>query len=84
MTPQLFTPLRLRGLELRNRIVVSPMCQYSAVEGVIQGWHLAHHARFALGGDRGRRLVEDADEWMRAQSIRRPECVARVLAPGFA
>ncbi len=50
MTPQLFTPLRLRGLELRNRIVVSPMCQYSAVEGYIQDWHLQHHARFALGG----------------------------------
>ena len=50
MTPQLFTALRLRGLELRNRIVVSPMCQYSAVEGAIQDWHLAHHARFALGG----------------------------------
>lgn len=50
MTPQLFTPLRLRGLELRNRIVVSPMCQYAAVEGAIQDWHLAHHSRFALGG----------------------------------
>ncbi|MGD9511495.1 MAG: NADH:flavin oxidoreductase/NADH oxidase [Geminicoccaceae bacterium] len=50
MTPQLFTPLRLRGLELRNRIVASPMCQYSAVQGAVQDWHLAHHARFALGG----------------------------------
>jgi len=50
LTPQLFTTLRLRGTELRNRIVVSPMCQYSAVEGYIQDWHLQHHARFALGG----------------------------------
>ena len=50
MTPQLFTPLRLRGAELRNRIVVSPMCQYAAVEGRIQNWHLQHHARMALGG----------------------------------
>ena len=50
MTPELFTPLRLRGLELRNRIVVSPMCQYQAVEGAVQDWHHRHHARFALGG----------------------------------
>lgn len=35
---------------LRNRIVVSPMCQYKAVEGHVQQWHHAHHARFALGG----------------------------------
>jgi 2,4-dienoyl-CoA reductase-like NADH-dependent reductase (Old Yellow Enzyme family) len=50
LTPHLFTPLRLRGLELRNRIVVSPMCQYSAVEGQVQDWHFRHHARFALSG----------------------------------
>ena len=50
MTPELFTPLRLRGLELRNRIVVSPMCQYQAVEGAVQDWHFRHHSRFALGG----------------------------------
>ena len=50
MAPELFTQLRLRALELRNRIVVSPMCQYSAIDGAIQDWHLQHHARFALGG----------------------------------
>ncbi|MCP4328683.1 MAG: NADH:flavin oxidoreductase/NADH oxidase [Alphaproteobacteria bacterium] len=48
--PLLFTPLTVRGLTLRNRIVVSPMCQYQAVEGAMQDWHLQHHARFALGG----------------------------------
>ncbi len=48
--PHLFTPLVLRGLTLRNRVVVSPMCQYQAIDGLIQDWHLAHHARFALGG----------------------------------
>jgi 2,4-dienoyl-CoA reductase-like NADH-dependent reductase (Old Yellow Enzyme family) len=46
----LFKPLTLRGLTLKNRIVVSPMCQYVAVEGVAQDWHLAHLARFAIGG----------------------------------
>lgn len=48
--PALFTPLTLRGVTLRNRIVVSPMCQYLAVEGVPNEWHFAHHARLALGG----------------------------------
>ena len=49
-TPLLFTPLTLRGTTLRNRVVLSPMCQYHAVDGKVQDWHLAHHARFALGG----------------------------------
>jgi len=48
--PKLFTPIKLRGAVLKNRIVVSPMCQYMAEEGYIQPWHLAHHGRFALGG----------------------------------
>lgn len=48
--PILFSPLTLRGLTLRNRVVVSPMCQYQAVDGAVQNWHFAHHARFALGG----------------------------------
>jgi 2,4-dienoyl-CoA reductase-like NADH-dependent reductase (Old Yellow Enzyme family) len=48
--PALFRPLTLRGVTLRNRIVVSPMCQYLADEGMPLEWHFAHHARFALGG----------------------------------
>jgi 2,4-dienoyl-CoA reductase-like NADH-dependent reductase (Old Yellow Enzyme family) len=48
--PALFRPFALRGVTLRNRIVVSPMCQYLAEEGVPGAWHLAHHARFALSG----------------------------------
>jgi len=48
--PALFTPLTLRGLTLRNRVVLSPMCQYSAIDGVVQDWHHQHHARFAAGG----------------------------------
>lgn len=46
----LFSPLTLRGLTLRNRAVVSPMCQYSAREGTMNDWHLAHLTRFATGG----------------------------------
>lgn len=49
-TPQLFTPLPIRGVTLKNRIVLSPMCQYLAVDGLLQDWHLAHHSRFALSG----------------------------------
>ena len=48
--PQLFTPISLRGVTLRNRIVLSPMCQYYAVDGAVTDWHHAHHARYALGG----------------------------------
>lgn len=41
---QLFSPIRLSGLDLPNRIVVSPMCQYSAKDGCATDWHLAHLA----------------------------------------
>lgn len=49
-TPKLFEPFTLRGVTLRNRIGVSPMCQYSAVEGEPQSWHLAHLGARAVGG----------------------------------
>jgi len=48
--PLLFTPITLRGLTLKNRIVVSPMCQYSAHEGVANDWHLVHLGKLASGG----------------------------------
>jgi len=47
---QLFEPLTLRGVTLRNRIVVSPMCMYSAQDGVANDWHLVHLASRAIGG----------------------------------
>lgn len=50
MTPRLFTPLRLRGLELRNRVWLAPMCQYSAEAGVVGDWHLIHLGFQATGG----------------------------------
>jgi len=46
----LFTPLKLRSLTIPNRIVVSPMCQYSAVEGRVQAWHHAHLGQMAISG----------------------------------
>ncbi|RYY50983.1 MAG: NADH:flavin oxidoreductase/NADH oxidase [Chitinophagaceae bacterium] len=46
----LFTPFRIKNLELKNRIVVSPMCQYSAVDGFANDWHLVHLGTRAVGG----------------------------------
>lgn len=48
--PQLFAPLRIRDVTLRNRIVVSPMCQYSSVDGFASDWHLVHLGSRAVGG----------------------------------
>ncbi|HWZ96398.1 MAG TPA: NADH:flavin oxidoreductase/NADH oxidase [Candidatus Dormibacteraeota bacterium] len=48
--PTLFTPIRFREIELKNRIVVSPMCEYSAVDGHPQTWHLVHLGSRAVGG----------------------------------
>lgn len=47
---KLFTPIQLRELEIRNRIFVSPMCQYSAKDGVPNNWHLVHLGGRAVGG----------------------------------
>src|SRR3546814_17281698 len=50
MTSQLFSPISLRGLTLPNRIVVSPMCEYSAENGSATDWHLAHLGQLSLSG----------------------------------
>jgi len=75
----LFTPLALRGVALRNRIGVSPMCQYSAVDGRATDWHLVHLGGFAKGGaglvifeatavePRGRISPADLGLWEEAQ-----------------
>jgi 2,4-dienoyl-CoA reductase-like NADH-dependent reductase (Old Yellow Enzyme family) len=47
---RLFTPFRVAGLELRNRIVIAPMCQYSAEDGCATDWHLIHLGQLALSG----------------------------------
>lgn len=48
--PRLFEPLQLRGVTLRNRIMVAPMCQYSSVDGYPTDWHLVHLGSRAVGG----------------------------------
>jgi 2,4-dienoyl-CoA reductase-like NADH-dependent reductase (Old Yellow Enzyme family) len=76
----LFSPLRLRGLELKNRVVMSPMCQYSSVDGLPNEWHAVHLASRAVGGaglviveatavsPEGRITPADAGLWNDAQS----------------
>ncbi len=48
--PPMFTPFKVRGLVLKNRIVVSPMAQYSAVDGTVGDWHMLHLGARAVGG----------------------------------
>src|SRR5258708_27419020 len=48
--PALFRPLQLRSVTLSNRIMVAPMCQYSAEDGLANDWHLVHLGSLASGG----------------------------------
>lgn len=48
--PKLFTPLQIRGVEMPNRIFVSPMCQYSAVDGFHTMWHDTHYGGMSQRG----------------------------------
>ena len=48
--PALFRPIRIRNLDLPNRIVIAPMCQYSAEDGCMNDWHLIHLGQLALSG----------------------------------
>ncbi|KAK2589721.1 NADH-dependent flavin oxidoreductase [Conoideocrella luteorostrata] len=77
--PTLYKPLRLRSLELHNRFVVSPMCQYSADNGHLTDYHLVHLGQFALNGAgvvmveatateaRGRISPQDSGLWQDSQ-----------------
>lgn len=47
---KLFEPLRIKSVELKNRLVVSPMCEYSSVDGFSNDWHLVHLGSRAVGG----------------------------------
>jgi len=49
-SPLLFEPISLRDVRAKNRIVLSPMCQYSAQDGLVNDWHLVHLGKFAQGG----------------------------------
>ena len=53
----LFDPITLRGLTIKNRVWVSPMCQYSATDGVVGDWHMGRIGAFA-SGEAGLIMVE--------------------------
>ena len=57
MVSRLFSPIRLRGLTLPNRVVVAPMCQYSAVDGCATDWHMIHLGQLSQSGS-GMLIVE--------------------------
>lgn len=93
--PNLFTPLTLRNLTLRNRIVMAPMCMYSAAEdGRATDWHLAHYLARAVGGvglllteatavePRGRISVNDLGLWDDSQVEPLTRIVRLVQAEG--
>lgn len=77
---KLFSPLSIRGITLKNRIAVSPMCQYSCVDGMVTDWHLVHLGSRAIGGaalimteatavaPEGRISPDDAGIWNDAQA----------------
>jgi 2,4-dienoyl-CoA reductase-like NADH-dependent reductase (Old Yellow Enzyme family) len=46
----LFSPLKIKSIEFKNRIVVSPMCEYSSEDGFANNWHLVHLGSRAIGG----------------------------------
>ncbi|MGC0367975.1 NADH:flavin oxidoreductase/NADH oxidase [Microbacterium sp. SLBN-111] len=90
----LFTPLTIRGIETRNRLWVSPMCQYSAVDGIPNDWHHVHLAQFAAGGaglviaeatavsPEGRISPDDVGLWNDAQVEAWTPIVAAIRARG--
>ena len=77
--PLLFTPITLRDITFRNRVVIAPMATYSAIEGIAQDFHFAHWGRLVLGGagcvfveatavtDQGRITNGDLGIWSSAQ-----------------
>lgn len=90
----LFSPLTIRGITLRNRLWVSPMCTYSANDGVVNDWHHVHLAQFASGGaglvvseatavvPEGRISPEDAGIWNDEQVAAWRPITASIAARG--
>src|SRR6185312_1119693 len=48
--PHLFSPIKIKNIEFKNRLVVSPMCEYSSEDGFANDWHLVHLGSRAIGG----------------------------------
>jgi 2,4-dienoyl-CoA reductase-like NADH-dependent reductase (Old Yellow Enzyme family) len=92
--PGLFDPYTLKGVTLRNRIAVAPMCQYMAVDGLATDWHKVHYASLARGGaglvvveatavsPEGRITWGDLGLWNDAQAEAMKTIVAGITAGG--
>src|SRR5438270_6511593 len=92
----LFDPLQIRSLTLKNRVVVSPMCQYSSEDGFATDWHLVHLGSRAVGGaglvfteataveERGRISPQDLGLWKDAQIDMLQRITAFIHAQGGA
>jgi 2,4-dienoyl-CoA reductase-like NADH-dependent reductase (Old Yellow Enzyme family) len=90
----LFTPIQLRGLTVKNRIFVSPMCQYSCKDGVPNEWHLVHLGSRAVGGaglvmceasgvaPEGRISPQDAGIWSTQHALAWAPITAFIKAQG--
>lgn len=90
----LFTPFTLKDVTLRNRIVAPPMCQYSATDGMVNGWHLVHLSELAKGGaglviveatavsPEGRISPDDTGLWTDAQAEAFVPIVEAIKAAG--
>ena len=86
MASLLFSPLTIRGVTMPNRVVMPPLCQYSAIEGLANDWHMVQLGRFAVGGfgliftevKKSRSIAAAAVRVTRAQ-IRRIHDAARLL-----
>src|ERR1035437_10873454 len=48
--PHLFSPIKIKNIEFKNRVMVSPMCEYSSVDGFANDWHVVHLGSRAVGG----------------------------------
>ena len=70
MPSQLFTPILMRGLSLPNRIVIAPMCQYSADDGSATDWHMQHLGSLAHSGA-GLLMIEASAVERLRRSVRR-------------
>ncbi len=90
----LFSPFDLRGVRLRNRIAVSPMCQYSSVDGYANDWHMVHLGSRAVGGaglvfteatavsPEGRISPEDLGIWDESHCVRLTEIAGFISQQG--
>ncbi len=89
-----FAPLPIKGITLRNRIIVSPMCQYSATDGFASDWHLVHLGSRAVGGAalviqeatavsaEGRISPDDLGIWLDDHKIKLKQITAFIKAQG--